>query len=136
MRMECDNVLMPRALVGVTAVCCLFFQTFPLAESAPNYDRIRSALQRGSAPARLHVSRASVSAIRPARVKQRGGARRDTVWNGLLIGAGLGAAGGFIWAWNFCGRLDEDCSIVTPLGVLGGAAIGGAIGAIVDTLHR
>jgi hypothetical protein len=57
------------------------------------------------------------------------------VWNGLLIGAGLGAAGGYLWAWNFCGPRDEDCSIITPVGMLGGAAIGGAIGAIVDALH-
>jgi hypothetical protein len=128
---------MSRTLVGVMLGWCLVFQAFPLADSTPNYDRIRSALQRGTAPTRLHVSRASVSTIRPTRVTQRRRARRDPVWNGLLIGAGLGAAGGYVWAWNLCGPRDQECSaIVTPVGMLGGAAIGGAIGAIADALHR
>jgi hypothetical protein len=62
--------------------------------------------------------------------------RRDSVWNGTLIGAGVGAAGGTIWSLNTCGSNDTECfAIAGPLGIVGGAAIGAAVGAIADALH-
>src|SRR5262245_11204374 len=64
------------------------------------------------------------------------GGRRDSVWNGLLIGAGVGAAGGAIWGRNICGSNDSEClAIAGPVGILGGAGIGAVIGAIADALH-
>ena len=68
---------------------------------------------------------------------QEGGVRRDSVWNGTLIGAGIGAGGGFIWARNMCGSNDSECvAIATPVGMLGGIGIGAAVGAIADALHK
>jgi hypothetical protein len=129
---------MVRSLVCLTVLSCLGVQAVPrAAESAPNYDKIRSALQRPVTPTRFDVNRASLSSIRPKPGKPPARARHDSVWNGALIGAGLGAAGGYMWAWNLCGPNDPECStIVTPIGILAGAGIGGAIGAIADALHR
>lgn len=50
--------------------------------------------------------------------------RRDSVWNGTLIGAAAGAAGGAVW-----GRQTG------PVEILGGIGIGAAVGAIADALH-
>ena len=62
--------------------------------------------------------------------RQRGS--RDSVWNGLLIGAGIGATGGYIWARHECGN-DQECAAITnPVGILAGAGIGAAVGAILD----
>lgn len=59
--------------------------------------------------------------------------RRDSVWNGALIGAGVGAAGGYFWARQLCGTNDAECfAISSRAGVLGGAGIGALIGAILD----
>jgi hypothetical protein len=64
------------------------------------------------------------------------GGRGDSVWNGTLIGAGVGAAGGAIWGLNICGSNDTECfAIAGPVGILGGAGIGAAVGAIADALH-
>jgi hypothetical protein len=63
--------------------------------------------------------------------------RRDSVWDGALIGAGVGAAGGAIWGRQQCGATDTECfAIAGPVGILGGAAIGAAIGAVADALHH
>jgi hypothetical protein len=63
--------------------------------------------------------------------------RRDSVWNGVLIGAGIGAGGGFIWARNICGTTDDECfAIAGPAGILSGIGIGAAIGAVADALHK
>jgi hypothetical protein len=132
------GVLMVRSLVAVIVLSSLAWPAFArAAESTPNYSRIRAALQRPVAPARFGVSGASVSTIRPARLQRVFGAPRDSVWDGLLIGAGIGGGLGYVWARNICGSNDKECSAITnPVGILGGAAIGGAIGAIVDALHR
>jgi hypothetical protein len=59
------------------------------------------------------------------------------LWNGTLIGAGIGAGSGYLWAHNVCGTNDSECfAIVAPVGLIGGAAIGAAVGAIVDALTR
>ena len=65
------------------------------------------------------------------------GERRDSVWNGLLIGAGVGAAGGAVWGRQMCGSNDSECfAIAGPVGIIGGAGIGAAVGAIADALHH
>jgi hypothetical protein len=72
-------------------------------------------------------------AVRQPAVSDR---RRDSVWNGTLIGAGVGAAGGAVWGLKTCGSNDNECfAIAGPVGVIGGAGIGAAIGAIADALH-
>ena len=59
------------------------------------------------------------------------------MWNGLLIGAGIGAGGGYLWARNICGSNDSECFAITArAGVLAGAGIGGAVGALLDALQR
>lgn len=62
--------------------------------------------------------------------------QRDSIWNGLLIGAGIGATGGYIWARNECGNDSECAAITNPVGILVGGAIGAAVGAILDALSR
>ena len=65
------------------------------------------------------------------------GERRDPVWNGLLIGAGIGAAGGAVWGRQTCGSNDSECfAIAGPVGIISGAGIGAAVGAIADALHH
>ena len=64
------------------------------------------------------------------------GGRRDSVWNGTLIGAGVGAAGGAVWGLQTCGSHDTECfAIAGPVGTIVGAGIGAAVGAIADALH-
>jgi hypothetical protein len=64
------------------------------------------------------------------------GGRRDSVWNGTLIGAGIGAAGGAVWGRQTCGANDSECfAIAGPVGIAVGAGIGAAVGAIADALH-
>jgi hypothetical protein len=63
--------------------------------------------------------------------------RRDSVWNGLLIGGGIGAGSGYIWARSLCGTTDDECfAIAGPAGILSGIGIGAAIGAVADALHN
>jgi hypothetical protein len=75
----------------------------------------------------------------PPLMKAREGAspqRRDSVWNGALIGAGIGGVGGAVWGRQMCGSNDSECfAIAGPVGILGGAGIGAAVGAIADALH-
>jgi hypothetical protein len=72
-----------------------------------------------------------------ARVRQRATGRRgDSIWNGTLIGAGVGLGGGAVWGLKTCGANDNECfAIAGPVGMAGGAAIGAAVGAIADALH-
>jgi hypothetical protein len=99
----------------------------------PDVTRIRAGVH---APAALteSIHRSDVTASRGKAVQQR---RPDSVWNGALIGAAAGAAGGYFWARNTCGNDDRECFVrAGPAGVLGGAAIGAAIGAVLDALRR
>jgi hypothetical protein len=69
--------------------------------------------------------------------RQDASARRDSVWDGALIGAGVGAGSGYLWAYAQCGTNDSECfAIAGTVGIIGGAAIGAAAGAIVDALHK
>jgi hypothetical protein len=130
--------VMHRSLLATTLLVCLVSPGVAAAKDEPDYRRIRAALEQPVRPARFAVSKASVSVIRPARsqaVIQSG--RRDSVWDGLFIGAAIGAAGGYVWARHGCGSNNPEClAIAGTVGVLGGFGIGAAIGAIVDALHN
>jgi hypothetical protein len=101
----------------------------------PDYARIRSGLDRTAA---RHVVRGGsptflLQATPSARVTS---GQRDSVWNGLLIGAAAGGVGGYIWARHECGD-DQECAAITnPVGILVGAGIGAAIGGILDAFSR
>jgi hypothetical protein len=57
----------------------------------------------------------------------------DRLWNGILIGGGIGVAAGFLAASGVCGQNDSECSaIARPVFVLPGIGIGIAIGALID----
>ena len=62
---------------------------------------------------------------------------RDRLWNGVLIGAGVGTAVGmFVLPQYFCGAQDTECSAIVraTIGLISiGAGIG--IGALVDGLQ-
>jgi hypothetical protein len=123
----------------IVAAMILFGTTSAIASpETPNYERIRSRLAH--AP-RLNVTitnwpAAPVNRFTPLSF-QGTATGRDSVWNGLLIGGAVGAAGGFIWAHNICGGDDSECFFIAgPVGVLAGAGIGAAIGAVADALHH
>ena len=79
--------------------------------------------------------RESLPALLRAQDRAPGG-RRDSVWNGALIGAGIGGVGGAVWGRQTCGSNDSECfAIAGPVGILGGIGIGAAVGAIADALH-
>lgn len=73
----------------------------------------------------------------PALSRQGGeSGKRDSVWNGLLIGAGVGIGSGYVWGYKVCGGNDDECfAIAGPAGMITGAGIGAAVGAIADLLH-
>lgn len=107
-------------------------------EATPNHGRIRRALERSVAAPVLSVTDRSIAEMAPVR-QQRSqvGRPRDSVWNGALIGAGIGGVGGYIWARNICGSNDSECfAIAAPVGVLVGAGIGAVVGAVADALHK
>jgi hypothetical protein len=92
---------------------------------------------RKAPPARLVLPEArSLPAL--TRVQQSApDRRRDSLWNGALIGAGIGAGSGYLWARNICGTTDDECfAIAGPAGILSGIGIGAAIGAVADALHK
>lgn len=109
------------------------------AESAPSYDRIRAGLRREPVVSRLVVTRLPAPAtVARARAQSTGKKPQASLWRGAAIGGGIGALiGGFIWAPSLCGSNDSECSAITvPVGLLGGAGIGAAAGAIVQALAR
>lgn len=64
---------------------------------------------------------------------------RDRLWNGMLIGAGIGAAVGMLIAPPaFCGGgHDTECAMIVRATIgLGSIAAGVGIGALVDGLQR
>jgi hypothetical protein len=105
--------------VGITALM------FALSASVAAAQSHELVLPRPESLPRLLKARDSASS-----------GRRDSIWNGLLIGAGIGAAGGAIWGLNVCGTTDDECfAIAGPAGIITGAGIGAAIGAIADALR-
>ena len=117
----------------ILLVALLALPTVSRAEGySPDTARIRRGLTT-SAPIDSTVRATTATASTTAR--QNG--RRDSVWNGTLIGAGIGVAGGYLWARSQCGSNDAECSaIANPIGIFCGAAIGAAIGAIADAFTR
>jgi hypothetical protein len=136
-RIRARSVIVGSFAASIVLLCLVGPATAgPVAQ--PDFRRVRAALERPVSPPRLAVTAPSISAIRPGRsqamVKSGG---RDSVWDGVLIGLGIGAAGGLVWGRHICGGNDSECfAIAGPVGVLGGAGIGAAIGAIVDALHK
>jgi hypothetical protein len=129
------------------------------SEYTPSYERIRAGLAAtsysdSSSPGETHTldprpklkahehldvllhlaaTTGTASSVR----RQDGRARRDSVWNGLLMGAAIGGGGGYLWAREICGSNDTECFTITaPVGVLCGAGIGAAVGAIAAALTR
>jgi hypothetical protein len=99
---------------------------------AADHTRIRRAL---AAPTALRDATTRATG-QPRRQVQRArvvSGQRDSITNGLLIGAAAGGAGGYISARQQCGGNDAECAaIVNPVGICVGAAIGAAVGAILD----
>ena len=62
--------------------------------------------------------------------------KRDRLWNGMLIGAGIGAAAGMLVAPRaLCGSNDTECSVIVRAAIGLPAIAGGiGIGALVDGL--
>jgi hypothetical protein len=125
-------------LAAVVAVWIAGFPAAALAQEwTPDYSRIRRGLQRSVPAPRLgraytFAARAAATHAQATRTKQR-----DSVWNGVLIGAAIGGVGGYIWGRNQCGSNDEEClAITTPVGTLAGAGIGAAVGALLDALNK
>ena len=125
---------MTRMIATVTiAALCLGFGEAAADQRAADSRRTARAMQK---PA-LVLPRAW-SLPPPANARQNtSGERRDSVWNGALIGAGIGAAGGLLWSRAACGWDDEECSFYTGLvGIPVGIGIGAAAGAIADAMRR
>ncbi len=61
---------------------------------------------------------------------------RDSLWNGVLIGAGVGAAVGMLIAPRaFCGAHDTECATIVRVAIGLPAIAGGiGVGALVDGL--
>ena len=104
-------------------------------ELKADYHRLARALQsRPAAAVSLRDAKPSTNAVL---TRQDATARRDSVWDGALIGAGVGAASGYLWAFGQCGTNDSECfAIAGTVGIIGGAGIGAAVGAVVDALHK
>src|SRR5687767_14169511 len=77
-------------------------------EYKPDVARIRGGLvrsARGALPRPAAIpkptdgGRAAAQDPAPARIYP---GKRDSVWNGMAIGAGIGAGGGYIWARSQC----------------------------------
>jgi hypothetical protein len=63
--------------------------------------------------------------------------QRDSVWNGALIGAGLGAVGAWAFTRYNCGPAgyDDECTyIAAPVGAVTFVPGGAIVGAVIDWL--
>ena len=65
------------------------------------------------------------------------GGKRDRLWNGMLIGAGVGAVAGMLIAPQaLCGSHDTECAVIVRAAIGLPAIAGGiGIGALVDGLN-
>ena len=101
---------------------------------SPDLGRIRAGLRRA---ADHPIHRVPATPLRLAARPQTAPTKpRDSIWNGLLIGAAIGAGGGYLWGRNLCGSDGECFAIAGPAGVLAGAGIGAAVGGILDAFSR
>jgi hypothetical protein len=59
----------------------------------------------------------------------------DSVWNGAVIGAGIGAVTGYVWGREMCGGDDDECLIRSvPVGLVIFTPAGALTGALIDRL--
>ena len=65
------------------------------------------------------------------------GGKRDRLWNGMLIGAGVGAVAGMLVAPQaLCGSNDTECAVIVRAAIGLPAIAGGiGIGALIDGLN-
>jgi hypothetical protein len=90
------------------------------------------AQDAGKAPTTIRGAAASAVAAVANEKTQTTGPQRDSVWNGLVIGAAIGAAIGLVGA-DRCGN-DFGCSGETWQFLALGAAAGAGVGLGVDAL--
>jgi hypothetical protein len=124
-------------------------------EYTPAYDRIRAGLHRDGAlmrvvretevppagwPERMSTLRAAPSSplgVASSSVQRFTTKRRGSFWMPVLVGAGVGGLAGGVWGRSQCDLPDPECTaIAVPVGVLGGAGIGAAVGAVVHAIRR
>lgn len=81
----------------------------------------------------------SASAQLPSTTVVKPGRHIDPVWNGVLIGAGTGAVGAWIFTRANCGPrgYDDECSVnvgivATPVFVASGMLVGGIIDRLIN----
>lgn len=107
--------------------------TAPAADGTSN-PRVRAGITRSALPLVIDVKMIPRTALerRQAVVTRPA----DSIWNGIAIGAAVGAGGGYLWGRNLCPG-DKECLYRSvPVGILAGAGIGAAIGGILDALQR
>jgi hypothetical protein len=78
------------------------------------------------------------ASAREALLHQTAPQRRDSLVNGMLIGAGIGAAAGMLVAPRaFCGAHDTECATIVRVAIGLPAIAGGlGVGALVDALNK
>jgi|SoiMethySBSTD1v2_1073268.scaffolds.fasta_scaffold41756_1 hypothetical protein len=129
-------------VAGVAAMLC--FSTIARAQSAsepPEHGqaagligefKLHDVLEKEVARAETAQFTATASATRTGRP------RRDSVWNGVLIGAGVGALAGFGLGRSLdspaCPRSGIECGQGAIVGTVGGAFWGAIGGWITDAL--
>jgi hypothetical protein len=126
--------------VGVAVLACALLTEGASAQVRANVTAPPGATARdGREPARRPLVLPDARSLPPLAASRQDTSkvRRDSVWNGALIGAGIGGGGGYIWARNLCGTHDDECfAIAGPAGILTGIGIGAAVGAVADALHK
>ena len=99
----------------------------------------RVAADERAAPHRLTQSAIKLPAESPNTVLfQNEGRKRDSLANGMLIGAGIGAVVGMLIVPQvMCGSNDSECSTIVKAAIGLPVIAGGlGIGALVDGLHK
>jgi len=139
---------MRHTTTALLLLCCSVSQPAAAADGyQPDINRVRAALTQTRPVTRAvtsdtpTLSNAAVVPYAPSLTSRRlpppasTNGNRDSIWNGVLIGAAAGAGGGYLWGAGQCSSNDRECfAIAGPVGVLGGAAIGALVGGIVDAM--
>lgn len=117
---------------SIPKVCLLLAVTM----SAPNLALAQESFPISTAAAKYRPASdvTSVSSESTYRAQNGNG---DPLWNGMLIGAGIGAAVGMLAApYFFCGGHDSECAAIVRV-ALGLPSIAGGlgVGALVDGLN-
>lgn len=100
----------------------------------PDLERIRRGVQVQPQVSSSPPSRSELRAVKQptGRVVKE----KDSVWNGALIGAGLGAGSGYLWARSQCPNDTECFAIASPIGIVVGGGLGLLAGVLVDAMTR